>query len=166
MFSEKLANLAHEHNILAEVINLSDYEPEDKLPNEKKCLNAFIMPTYEEGKPPPDAEWFCKWLEEFCTDFRVHKGLLKNVKFVVFGLGNSFYKENFNKVAIKVDKWLQKLQGSRLKKLYLGDENVSNSKGGSIEKDFEIWASELLYLLKHPEQMKLGCKCNGKKQVS
>ncbi|KAK6638049.1 hypothetical protein RUM44_008474 [Polyplax serrata] len=164
LFSDKLAEAARKNNFVPHIINLSEYEPEDKLPNEKKCCNAFIISTYEEGKPPPAAEWFCKWLEEYCTEFRVHRGLLKNVKYAVFGLGNSFYIDNFNKVAINVDKWLQKLQGSRLKKVYLGDENVSNSKNGSIENDFSAWTNELLDLLEHPENLKLGCKCSGKKQ--
>ena len=98
MFSEKLANCAKDYNIISEVINLSHYEAEDKLPNEKYCVNVFILSTYEGGKPPPNTEWFCKWLEEVSSDFRVHKSLLKNVKFAVFGLGNSFYSDNFNKV--------------------------------------------------------------------
>lgn len=49
--------------------------------------------------------------------------------------------------------------------MYLGDENVSNSKNGSIENDFSAWTNELLDLLEHPENLKLGCKCSGKKQV-
>lgn len=102
MFSEKLSKLAEEHNISSKIIDLSQYEAEDKLPNEKNCCNAFLLSTYENGTPPPNAEWFCKWLEEVSTDFRVHKGLLSKVKYVVFGLGNSFYENNFNKVIGKI----------------------------------------------------------------
>lgn len=69
-------------------------------------------------------------------------------------------------VAKNVDKWLCKLQGTRMLKLGLGDENVSDSKYGSIENDFEVWAKELITVLLNPEKFKLGCKCDGKREVS
>jgi hypothetical protein len=62
-------------------------------------LCVFIVPTYTEGKPPPGAAWFCKWLEEASNDFRVDKELLKGMKFAVFGLGNSQYGDHFNEVS-------------------------------------------------------------------
>jgi tRNA wybutosine-synthesizing protein 1 len=60
---------------------------------------VFILPTYAEGKPPETAVWFCKWLEEAAHDFRVEKELLKGMKFAVFGLGNSQYRDHFNQVS-------------------------------------------------------------------
>jgi sulfite reductase alpha subunit-like flavoprotein len=63
-----------------------------------KSLCIFILPTYTDGKPPETAAWFCKWLEEASNDFRVERELLKGMKFAVFGLGNSQYKEHFNEV--------------------------------------------------------------------
>ena len=63
-----------------------------------KSLCVFILPTYTDGRPPETAAWFCKWLEEASNDFRVEKELLKGMKFAVFGLGNSQYKEHFNEV--------------------------------------------------------------------
>jgi sulfite reductase alpha subunit-like flavoprotein len=62
-------------------------------------LCVFILPTYAEGKPPESAAWFCKWLEEASSDFRVEKELLKGLKFAVFGLGNSLYRDHFNEVS-------------------------------------------------------------------
>jgi len=59
----------------------------------------FILATYEDGLPPPDAEWFCKSLAENAVDFRVSKSYLNNINFAVFGLGNSLYMDNFNKVS-------------------------------------------------------------------
>jgi tRNA wybutosine-synthesizing protein 1 len=59
---------------------------------------VFVLPTYTDGRPPETAAWFCKWLEEASNDFRVQKELLKGMKFAVFGLGNSQYKEHFNEV--------------------------------------------------------------------
>lgn len=63
-----------------------------------RSLCVFILPTYTDGRPPETAAWFCKWLEEASNDFRVEKELLKGMKFAVFGLGNSQYKEHFNEV--------------------------------------------------------------------
>jgi tRNA wybutosine-synthesizing protein 1 len=63
-----------------------------------RSLCVFILPTYTDGRPPESAAWFCKWLEEASTDFRVEKELLKGMKYAVFGLGNSQYKEHFNEV--------------------------------------------------------------------
>jgi sulfite reductase alpha subunit-like flavoprotein len=60
---------------------------------------VFIIPTYTEGRPPEGAAWFCKWLEEASNDFRVERQLLKGMKFAVFGLGNSQYRDHFNEVS-------------------------------------------------------------------
>jgi tRNA wybutosine-synthesizing protein 1 len=60
---------------------------------------VFIS-TYTDGQPPEGSEWFCKWLEETSTDFRIPKTLLKGLHFAVFGLGNSLYKENYNAVSL------------------------------------------------------------------
>lgn len=58
----------------------------------------FIVPTYEDGAPPDSAEWFFKSLAENAVDFRVSKSYLKKMNYAVFGLGNSLYCDNFNKV--------------------------------------------------------------------
>jgi hypothetical protein len=42
--------------------------------------------------------WFCQWLDESSTDFRVGAEALKSTSFAVFGCGNSLYEANFNKV--------------------------------------------------------------------
>jgi tRNA wybutosine-synthesizing protein 1 len=63
---------------------------------------VYILPTHTDGKPPDSAAWFCKWLEEASNDFRVEKELLKGMKFAVFGLGNSQFKDHFNQVRLSV----------------------------------------------------------------
>lgn len=60
---------------------------------------VFIISTYVDGNPPESATWFYKWLEEASNDFRVQKSLLKDLDYVVFGLGNSLYEGNFNMVS-------------------------------------------------------------------
>jgi tRNA wybutosine-synthesizing protein 1 len=58
----------------------------------------FLVSTHEDGTPPSKAEWFCKSLEENANDFRVSKSYLKKLNYAVFGLGNSLYLQNYNKV--------------------------------------------------------------------
>lgn len=38
-----------------------------------------------------------------CSDFRVKKTLLQQLRYSVFGLGNSLYLDNFNRVARELD---------------------------------------------------------------
>mgnify|MGYP001416200999 CR=1 FL=1 len=66
---------------------------------------VLIIPTYTEGTPPDTAKWFYNWLEESSTDFRVGAHFLKGLKFAVFGLGNSEYKDHFNTVGKNCDKF-------------------------------------------------------------
>jgi tRNA wybutosine-synthesizing protein 1 len=50
------------------------------------------------GKPPEDSSWFFKSLNEHANDFRVSKSHLNKLNYAIFGLGNSIYRENYNKV--------------------------------------------------------------------
>ena len=43
--------------------------------------------------------WFCQWLEESSKDFRIGAEALKDLRYAVFGCGNSLYGTNFNKAS-------------------------------------------------------------------
>ena len=45
--------------------------------------------------------WFCQWLEESSKDFRVGAEALKDLRYAVFGCGNSLYADNFNKACYR-----------------------------------------------------------------
>ena len=101
---------------------------------------VFIISTYVDGNPPESALWFYKWLEEASNDFRVQKSLLQDLEYAVFGLGNSLYEDNFNRVGacelifyVTLGNWIFFSKtcniGTR------GDEcgwgvNISNSRSG------------------------------------
>lgn len=70
--------------------------------------------------------------------------MLQNINYTIFGLGNSLYAEHFNTVAKNCDKFFYQLSARRYHSLGLGDENVSQSKNGCIEKDFEVWRKSFL----------------------
>ncbi|KAJ9596386.1 hypothetical protein L9F63_012594, partial [Diploptera punctata] len=165
-FSNIIVKYCDERKINTETIDLENYDPEEKLTDETagNSLCIFILPTHAEGKPPPSAAWFCKWLGEATNDFRVEKQLLKGMKYAVFGLGNSLYKEHFNEVAKQVDEWLEDLHACRFMKLGLGDEDTVGSKYGSIEADFENWNSRLWIRVDKFLKTNPDCQCDGTEQ--
>ncbi len=67
--------------------------------NNSSSIAIFIVSTWEDGLPPGAASWFFKSLAEAGFDFRVDKNYLKKLSFAVFGLGNSLYGEDYNKVS-------------------------------------------------------------------
>ena len=66
--------------------------------NNTNIIYVFIISTFTDGQAPEKAAWFCKSMEEHANDFRVPKTYLRNIKYTVFGLGNSEYKGNYNLV--------------------------------------------------------------------
>lgn len=67
------------------------------------------------GGPADDAIWFSNWLQEYRHDFRVGKENLHNLKYAVFGLGNSEYDPKyFCTFAKSVDRNLAALGAKRL----------------------------------------------------
>lgn len=86
------------------------------------------MSTYSDGNPPEKSAWFFQWLEEASTDFRTDKSLLSNMKFAVFGCGNSEFGENFNSVAKHLHENLCVLEAKPIASVYLGDETAETGK--------------------------------------
>lgn len=139
-FACQLSDEVSKKGYNVELIDLASYDPDDNLAEETtETVCVFIVSTYTEGTPPECAAWFCKWLEETSTDFRVEKTLLKNLQYCVFGLGNSQYTEHYNVVGKNIDRWLHSLAAMRVMPLGQGDEDVVNSKHGGIDEDFKAW---------------------------
>lgn len=123
----------------------------------KGSVLVVVMSTYEGGSPPPKADWFCKWLEDAATDFRVGAAALAHVRFAVFGCGNSAYDPSvYNVVAKRLDKHLAALGGQRVAKVGLGDED-----GGKIIPTFKTWGHKVSAMLKAPSQGTQAAKGKG-----
>lgn len=136
-----------EHQLNVVIRDLNSYDPEDLILDETHSdrICIFLVSTYVDGQPPDAAKWFYKWLRDITTDFRMHKSLLKGLKYAVFGLGDSSYgKKNFNRVARRIDRWLVRLQASKLLPLALGNQDSSNSQNGGLEEDFAVWREKLV----------------------
>jgi len=148
-FSSKLADKLAKLGLSPNIINAADIGSniEDQMKvvaKGEKSLLIVIISTYTEGTPPESAKWFYTWLSDMAGDFRVSHNMLGGLGYTVFGLGDSLYTEHYNTVGRDVDRFLHQLQGNRVHPLGLGDENVSNSKAGSLEGDFDIWSKKLL----------------------
>jgi len=112
-------------------------------------------------------------LEEHAHDFRVSKSHLGNLKYSIFGLGNSVYEDNYNQVrvdnqhqrafklqltfselkfhfvnfgqaAIQLNNNLQELGAHLFFPVGLGNENIIDSKTGGSFADFDDWTKKLL----------------------
>lgn len=146
VFAKELSEEVKTLGIPAEVIDMKDYDPDDRLADEctNKSVCVFLVATYTDGEPTANAEWFCKWLEEASTDFRYGKTYLKGLRYAVFGLGNSVYVGHYNTVGKNIDKWLWMLSGMRIMTRGEGDCNVVKSSNGSIQADFLAWKVKFL----------------------
>ncbi|XP_070572971.1 S-adenosyl-L-methionine-dependent tRNA 4-demethylwyosine synthase TYW1-like [Ptychodera flava] len=158
-FAESFRQHATLNDIITEVIDLQNYEPEDNLSDETDArkICVFFVSSYIDGKPPEKTAWFFKWLEETSNDFRVQKTLLKGMQYAVFGLGNSVYAENYNKVGKNLDKWLSALSASKVMEMGEGNENVTDSQNGGIEEDFLSWKEEFFKNMLPVLQGKTDC---------
>ncbi|KAM4741962.1 S-adenosyl-L-methionine-dependent tRNA 4-demethylwyosine synthase TYW1 [Anableps anableps] len=149
-FATELSQEVQTLRIPAEVVDMKDYDPDDRLADEcvSKSVCVFLVATYTDGQPTENAEWFCKWLEEASTDFRYGNTFLKGLRYAVFGLGNSVYVGHYNTVGKNVDKWLWMLSAKRIMSRGEGDCNVVKSRHGSVQADFQAWKGKLLSRLR------------------
>ncbi|CAL1276694.1 unnamed protein product [Larinioides sclopetarius] len=154
-FAEKLKNILSEYDCIVEVQDMKDVkDPEEYLTTQamRGSLCLFIISTYNDGLPPEDCQWFCKWLKEASCDFRVSRTALQGLSYAVFGLGNSSYGENFNKVATEINAQLVKLGALPVLELVKADE--SDSELG-LDGSFSKWHTALIRLLTKKDDLNL-----------
>ena len=96
---------------------------------ERKRTLVFVVATYGDGEPSDSASEFHEWLMD---PSRESDTSLRDLRFAVFGLGNSQY-EKFNSMGKDVDWRLAALGGQRFLPIGLGDDNLD------IEDDFAEW---------------------------
>ncbi|KAM7257863.1 hypothetical protein ACFE04_013604 [Oxalis oulophora] len=139
--ADRLHSLLVSNNLSFDLIDARDYEPEDLV---KESTILIVASTWDDGKPPHNADFFTNWLEESAEDFRVGKLLLSNCNFAVFGVGSSVYgEERFNAVAKNLVKKMKGLGAIEVFKFGEGDVN-----GGELDKVFENWSEKLVSVLK------------------
>ncbi|KAI9255628.1 hypothetical protein BDA99DRAFT_442200 [Phascolomyces articulosus] len=108
----------------------------DQVPEDS--LAIFVMATYGEGEPTDNAQEFWDLLEN--PEFSEGGNDLKNLRYFIFGLGNSSYTY-YNWVSKTVDEKLTEFGAARIGELGMGDDE------NSLEDDFEAWQDGQLWPL-------------------
>lgn len=131
-FAAMLTKEAKAKRIQAKLYDLETVTPDDLKGDQ---ILVLIMATYGEGEPTDNAVDFYEWLME-----RADRSDVENLRFAVFGLGNSTtYPFRYNVVSKAVHAKLEALGAKPILPLGLGD----NAKGHSIDDDFEEWKESL-----------------------
>lgn len=111
--------------------DLDDYDMEDLANIPSNIVVGFFLATYGEGEPTDNCQIFWNLIMDKDCDLE-----LNNLKFIVFGLGNTTY-EHFNAVARKVSSRLVELGSKMVGDLGLGDDSKS------LEDDFLSWKENI-----------------------
>ncbi|CAN1835769.1 S-adenosyl-L-methionine-dependent tRNA 4-demethylwyosine synthase [Linum perenne] len=138
--ADRLHGLLTSNGISFDVVDVKSYEPEDLA---KESLVVIIASTWEDGKPPPGADFFANWLKESADDFRVGSLLLSGCKVAVFGVGSKAYGDSFNAVARGFSRRLRELGANEI--VPIGDGDVD---GGDLDGVFEEWSKNIVNVLK------------------
>ena len=136
-YAHKLAKELHSKfglGVLA--ADLADYDYDNLQDLDPNCLMFFMVATYGEGEPTDNAVEFFNWLETEAEQ-------MENLKFTVFGLGNSTY-EFYNAMGSKLNDKLELLGAQRFAPYGQGDDGL-----GTMDEDFLAWKEECFDSLKN-----------------
>ncbi|GAB2267342.1 S-adenosyl-L-methionine-dependent tRNA 4-demethylwyosine synthase [Dionaea muscipula] len=151
--AQRLHRVLASSNLIFDIVDVKDYDPEDLA---KEALVLIVASTWEDGKPPPGAEFFANWIEESASDFRVGSLLLSCCRFAVFGVGSREYGERFNAVARGISRKLRGLGGKEVLALWEGDVD-----GGKLDREFDVWGETLIGVLKSGVMENGATVCGG-----
>lgn len=117
-------------------VDFSDYDFDnfDEISSDVLCF--FLIATYGEGEPTDNAIDFFSYLENEASS-------LTNLKYTIFGLGNSTY-EFYNYVATQMDEKFEKLGAQKFGETGLGDDGK-----GTLDEDFLTWKDNIFENLKN-----------------
>jgi NADPH-ferrihemoprotein reductase len=102
----------------------------------KHQLVIICAATHYEGDPCDNTKKFFRWLRDARKN-KENKGLLKGVRYAVFGLGDSSY-EQFNFIGKFINEGMEELGAERVYKYGEG-----NAEGNHTEDDFNEWKAEI-----------------------
>ena len=111
-----------------------DFDNFEELSNE--ILVFFLTATYGEGEPTDDAVDFYEWLNN-------EADTLSNIRFSVFGLGNSTY-EFYNAIGRNINEKLEQKGAERFADYGEGDDGT-----GTLDEDFLEWKDKVMDTLKN-----------------
>lgn len=138
--AEILSKEIKSRDLVTSLFNAKDVDPDDYFASNEKLLIIFVISSYEDGSTSEDGKWLFKWMNETASDFRVNKTLLSNVRYTIFGVGDSNYGSNFCLATKNLDQWLGSLNARRFFGLGFGDESISMS----LDEQFQEWSKKML----------------------
>lgn len=112
---------------------LDDFDPAHLVGFGSSRLCAFVLSTYGDGDPPDNANDFWTFLQTAAKD----GARLASLRYMLFGLGNSNYRQ-FNQMALAVDSKLQQLGAVRVGAVGAGDDVK-----GETESHFLAWRKDI-----------------------
>eukprot|EP01124_Arcella_intermedia_P028389 TRINITY_DN5757_c0_g1_i1.p1 TRINITY_DN5757_c0_g1~~TRINITY_DN5757_c0_g1_i1.p1 ORF type:complete len:634 (-),score=133.78 TRINITY_DN5757_c0_g1_i1:54-1955(-) len=137
-FAQILGKVAKKKNFKTEVQDLADYKHENSFLGEPYVI--FIVSCFGEGEPTSSAAPFYNWLLD--PQRANEKAHFTNLKYSIFGLGNSLYGgSRYQKVAKTIDQVLSSLGAHRVGNMGFGDANTD------IEEDWDAWEQNLWKIL-------------------
>ncbi|KAG7666032.1 cprA [[Candida] subhashii] len=118
------------------VADFADYDWDNFEDINEDTLVFILMATYGEGEPTDNAIEFMDALENQLEN-------LANLKFTVFGLGNSTY-EFYNAMGKKINESLEEKGAKRFAEYGEGDDGL-----GTLDEDFLSWKDAVFESLKN-----------------
>eukprot|EP01069_Polyplicarium_translucidae_P010657 Polyplicarium_translucidae@DN3389_c0_g5_i1.p1 len=133
-FSKDFSNVLSRERIDNCVIDLEDFDPAAM---SKQKVMVFIVATYGDGEPTDNALRFRDWLVNEPDEAAA---VLRGKAVAIMGLGNRQYPQ-FNEFAYFLEKRFRSFGADLIGSVGVGDDDQD------IEKDFRIWAQDVLPLL-------------------
>lgn len=155
-YAKQLEREGADHGFLVHVIDLEETHIDTLLSEERRdhensvSKAVFLCATYGEGEPTDNSA-------DFVNELKSHMGFVAateeekkdpdslsydpcfvGLDYCVFGLGNTQY-EHYNAMGKFFDVTLEKLGGTRIAPIGLGDDDVD------LEDDFEKWKDNVLW---------------------
>lgn len=136
-------NLHDRFGLRTLALDLDDLDHEYLTQLGEKHLCGFVLSTYGDGDPPDNTNGLWNSLQKLHS-----KGShLGNLRYVMFGLGNSNYRQ-FNRVAEHVDQSLRSMGAIRYSEAGRGDD-----AHGDTENAFSTWRRSIEDILKSELQL-------------
>lgn len=117
------------------LVEANEYDV-DNLPLDDYLI--IVMPTWEDGAPPPNGAVWAQWLKEQALDFRVDRTWLRSLKYAVYGCGNQEYGDLWCAAALAQFNQLGEIGAVPLLPLGYGDDSADQ------EAHFAAWCEQLV----------------------
>ena len=131
--AERVARECSRQSIKISLTSIDAYDARQLPKEENNTVLLFVCSTMGQGDPPKSFEKFWKFLLK--KNLPLSTSLL-NLKFAVFGLGDSSY-EKYNFVAKKLFRRLEQLGGKSVIELGLGDDQHFSGYDGGLDQWLE-----------------------------